>query len=132
MLYEWDEEKRQTNLGDHGLDFLDASQVFNGLTYTYKDDRIAYGERRFITLGLLREIPVSIVHTESETTIRVISFRRATNHEAENFFAKIQDQLPPPQIDEKRGRPAKRRAPRNGSKKRRKGHRKTRPKGRST
>ena len=71
----WDEAKRKANLRDHGVDFADAKHVFDGLTYTYEDDRLPYGEQRFVTLGLLAGNPVSIVHTETDETIRVISFR---------------------------------------------------------
>jgi hypothetical protein len=28
------------------------NRFFAGVTYTYEDDRLAYGEQRFITLGL--------------------------------------------------------------------------------
>ena len=49
-----------------------------------------YGEQRFITLGLLAGIPVSVVHTETENEIRIISFRKATNREATIFFEKVQ------------------------------------------
>ena len=30
--------------------YVDAEEVFPGVTYTYEDDRLAYGERRFVTL----------------------------------------------------------------------------------
>src|SRR5438132_14159358 len=54
MQCTWDEAKRRTNLRKHGLDFVDAPTVFIGPTFTFEDDRFAYGEQRFITLGLLR------------------------------------------------------------------------------
>lgn len=87
MRFTWDERKRKTNLRDHGFDFSDTRQVFEGPTVTYEDDRFAYEEQRFVTLGLLQGIPVSIVHTETRDRIHVISFRRATRHE-EIFFLK--------------------------------------------
>jgi hypothetical protein len=49
-----------------------------------------YGEQRFVTLGLLAGVPVSVVHTETEHEIRIISFRKATNREALIFFNEIQ------------------------------------------
>jgi uncharacterized protein len=91
MRFSWNEAKRQSNLKDHGLDFVDAPKVFEGLTYTFQDDRFDYGEQRFVTLGLLDGIVVSIVHTESPRTIRVISFRKATKHEQAIFFRSIKD-----------------------------------------
>ena len=91
MRFTWSERKPAINLKDHGLDFVDAACVFEGATYTFEDDRFAYGEQRFETLGLLAGTPVSIVHTETVDEIRVISFRKATNREAKLYFQKIQD-----------------------------------------
>ena len=91
MEFVWSETKRTANLKTHGLDFVDAPRVFEGLTFTFEDDRFSYSEQRFITLGLLAGFPVSIVHTESDHEIRIISFRKATNRETNIFFSKIQD-----------------------------------------
>jgi len=85
----WDEAKRRRNLRKHGLDFHDADRVFEGVTYTYEDDRLAYGEQRFVTLGLLGEIAVSIVHTEEDDHIHIISMRKATRREREIYFESI-------------------------------------------
>ena len=85
----WDEPKRRLNLRKHGLDFIDAEEVFDGVTYTYEDDRFSYDERRFVTLGLLRQIVVSIVHTEDRDDIHVISMRKATKREHEIYFESI-------------------------------------------
>jgi len=73
----------------HGLDFFDAEQVFEGVTYTYEGDRVAYAEQRFVTLGLLREIVVSIVHTEEGEHIHIISMRKATKRERTIYFESI-------------------------------------------
>jgi len=45
-----------------------------------------YAEQRFVTLGLLAGIPVSIVHTENEHEIRIISFRKATRRETQIYY----------------------------------------------
>jgi len=91
MEFTWSKAKRAANLKTHGLDFVDAPLVFDGLTFTFEDDRFAYGEQRFVTLGLLAGTPVSIVHTETEHEIRIISFRKATQREAQIYFNQIQD-----------------------------------------
>jgi uncharacterized DUF497 family protein len=91
MEFTWSKAKRAANLKAHGLDFVDAPRVFAGLTFTFEDDRFSYGEQRFVTLGLLAGTPVSIVHTESEHEIRVISFRKATQREAEIYFRQVKD-----------------------------------------
>jgi uncharacterized DUF497 family protein len=87
----WDERKRRLNLKKHGLDFGDAEEVFNDVTYTYEDDRFHYGEERFVTLGFLRGTVVSLVHTEEDDHIHVISMRKATRREQEIYFQSIGD-----------------------------------------
>lgn len=91
MRFVWDETKRRRNLKEHGLDFVDVPRVFEGPTFTFEDDRFSYREQRFVTLGFLGGVSVSVVHTESSTQIRVISFRRATHNEEIILFEKLQD-----------------------------------------
>ncbi len=91
MRFTWSERKRAINLKDHGLDFIDSPRVFEGTTYTFEDDRFDYGEQRFATLGLLAGVLVSIIHTETEDEIRVISFRKATQREARLYYEQVQD-----------------------------------------
>lgn len=91
MRFSWDEGKRRLNLKEHGLDFVDAPRAFEGPTFTFEDDRFAYDEQRFVTLGLLAGIAVSIVHTETSSRIHVISLRKATRHEETILFKNLQD-----------------------------------------
>jgi hypothetical protein len=91
MRFSWDEKKRSSNLKDHGLDFVDAPSVFEGPTFTFEDDRFAYGEQRFVTLGFLADMAVSLVHTETSSRIHVISFRKATRHEEILLVKSLQD-----------------------------------------
>jgi uncharacterized protein len=86
MIFSWSERKRTSNIKDHGIDFVDAELVFAGATFTYEDDRFDYSEQRFVTLGLLAGLPVSIAHTENEHEIRIISFRKATRREADIYY----------------------------------------------
>jgi uncharacterized DUF497 family protein len=95
MRFSWDEKKRRSNLKNHGLDFVDAPRVFEGPTFTFEDDRFAYGERRFVTLGFLADIAVSIVHLETSSRIHVISFRKATRHEEVIPLQNLQNCLGP-------------------------------------
>ena len=78
-------------LRKHGLDFFDADAVFEGLTVTVEDDREAYGEQRLVTLGFLGSEMIRITHTERAGSIRIISMRKATRHEAKLYFAQIAD-----------------------------------------
>ena len=91
MEFTWSERKRSLNIKQHGVDFVDAPAVFAGLTFTYEDDRFSYKEQRFVTLGLLAGVPVSIIHTETAHEIRIISFRQATRREAQILYATIKN-----------------------------------------
>ena len=86
MEFTWNPEKRLINLRKHGLDFADAEQVFSGHTLTYHDNRFAYGELRYFTVGLLDGTAVAIAHTESEDEIHIISMRKAERYERERYF----------------------------------------------
>ena len=89
MRFVWSERKRKSNLRDHGIDFIDAYAVFEGVTFTFEDDRFVYREQRFVTLGLLSGIPVSIAHIENANEVRIISFRKATRSEARIYFEAV-------------------------------------------
>jgi uncharacterized protein len=91
MKFKWDEKKRRTNIVNHGLDFVDAKEIFEGVTFTLEDDRFDYGEERFITLGLMRGTVVVIAHTEKGSEIRLISLRKATKHEQKIYFEGFAD-----------------------------------------
>lgn len=80
-MYEWDQRKKDENLAKHGLSFEDAKAVFSGRCVTFKDDRVEYGEQRFITLGLLDRRTVVIAHTARGQSIRIISMRKANRRE---------------------------------------------------
>ncbi len=91
MNFEWNENKRTSNISKHGIDFIDAPIIFDNYTLTIQDDRFDYGEDRYITFGILEGRVVSVVHTETENTIRIISIRKATKYEQKVYFSKIPD-----------------------------------------
>lgn len=91
MRFEWDESKRDANIGKHGIDFDDLPGLFEGVTVTVLDDRLDHGETRYLTLGLLKARVILVVHTESDDVIRFISARKATRYEEESYFENIAD-----------------------------------------
>ena len=50
-----------------------------------------YEETRYQTFGLLKNRVIMVVHTESETVIRIISARKANKHEEEVYFTEVSD-----------------------------------------
>ena len=94
MKLEWDEAKRKANLRKHGLDFADAHKVFQGPLRYAADLRNDYGEERWQGIGLLNERVVVVIFLEPEPDIiRIISLRRAKQHERIAFEAEIADRL---------------------------------------
>jgi uncharacterized protein len=89
MDFEWDENKRLTNLNKHGIDFEDVGVIFDGDTVTVEDNRYNYGEQRLVTFGFLRGSIISVTHTEHGDVIRVISARKATKHEQQLYFEQV-------------------------------------------
>ncbi|HTQ98485.1 MAG TPA: BrnT family toxin [Candidatus Acidoferrum sp.] len=86
MRFVWDDRKRAGNLRKHGIDFAGVELLFEGFAVTVPDDRLYYGESRFITLGILEQLVVVVAHTETVDEIRIISIRKATRHEEKEYF----------------------------------------------
>lgn len=84
--YEWDESKRISNLAKHGLDFLDAPLIFEGL-HLLGSGHIVENEVREIATGLIGEHVATAVFTRREQVIRIISLRRANNGEKRRYQA---------------------------------------------
>ena len=88
-MFTWDESKRRLNLAKHCSDFRDAQANFEGPLVTAEDSREDYGETRYVALGLLEGIVVSIAYTERGESVRIISIRKALKHEARFFLSQI-------------------------------------------
>jgi uncharacterized protein len=89
MRFEWDENKRLANLRKHDLDFGEALSIFDYDTVIFEDDRYNYGEQRLITLGLLQERVIAVVHTENGNLVRIISVRKATKYEQQLYYEQV-------------------------------------------
>lgn len=88
MKFEWDEDKNQTNITKHGIDFQQAKRVFEDLNIlTYEDARFNYREIREISIGQLllttqqKIIIAVVVHTDRDGKVRLISARKASKRE---------------------------------------------------
>lgn len=80
MEFEWDEHKRRTNITKHGVDFLAASQLFDGRPIiTVSSTRPQ--EERFLTVGQLADASITVVWTRRDQTICLISAGRARTSE---------------------------------------------------
>ena len=88
LEFEWHEAKAATNLRAHGVSFELAQTVFKDpFAVERLDDREDYGEERFVIIGTAEgEIVLFVAYSEREGRIRIISARRATQHEQDDYF----------------------------------------------
>lgn len=84
--FEWDQEKSQKNFQKHGILFTDASMVFtDDYAITIEDDN--QNEQRFVIVGMTRKGQVtSVVFTFRDDIIRIISARKATTRESDEYL----------------------------------------------
>ena len=94
MTFEWDELKNRANIRRHGIDFADAEEMFRGVLVVDPDTREDYGEKRWVGIGKIGDRTAYVVFTErGPDTIRIISLRKASRRESEQYEKAIQDRL---------------------------------------
>jgi len=83
LLFEWDTNKAQLNLKNHGISFDEASTAFRDLlSQTIYDPLHSEDEERFVLIGQsIQGRLLVIVHTERGNRIRIISAKLATKKE---------------------------------------------------
>jgi uncharacterized DUF497 family protein len=96
MVFEWNEAKNRANILKHGFHFAEAAEMFNGPLLIHPDTRQDYGEERWIGIGMTRGRCALVAFAEDPSSaIRIISLRRATREEREEYEKAIQDGLGP-------------------------------------
>jgi uncharacterized DUF497 family protein len=94
VQFEWDEAKRTANVAKHGIDFVDAQEMFQGPMLVRLDERRNYGESRWQGLGFVQGRLVVVAYTKrSPDTIRIISLRKANSREKTLFQETLKDEL---------------------------------------
>lgn len=86
MNFEWDEEKRLTNIRKHGFDFRDAQDLLEG-AHVVIPSRYQGQEPRLLATGLLQGRFVTVVYTMRDETFRIISMRSARDEEGQRYQA---------------------------------------------
>ncbi len=89
MEFEWDENKRQSNLSKHGIDFVRAAYIFNSPILEREDNRYDYNESRLIAIGEVNGVVLFVVYTVRGSIYRIISARRATKREQQQYYKNI-------------------------------------------
>ena len=87
MLFEWDEDKRLSNLDKHGIDFLDAAALFEEGRHVYSYPSPKNEEERWVTVGRVSGRLIAVVWTERRDAVRLISARSARDEEKRHYQA---------------------------------------------
>jgi uncharacterized protein len=90
LEFEWHKTKAEINLRRHGVSFDLAKTVFKDpFAIERLDDREDYAEERFVMIGMAEgNILLFVAYTERKHNerIRIISARRATQYEQDDYF----------------------------------------------
>ena len=86
MRFEWDPAKRIANARRHGVDFELAARIFDGPVLERQDDRLDYGETRWIAVGMVNAMELTVCYTDRRKVRRIISARKANGAEREAFY----------------------------------------------
>ena len=75
LIYEWDEEKRQKNINERGLDItVLAPLVFSDPNVVIEqNNKLDYGEDRFRAYGLVEDLRLCVCFTMRENVVRLIT-----------------------------------------------------------
>ncbi len=88
LTFEWDEAKRRSNRKKHGLDFVDAAELFKDASLqVFADIRHESGEERWVGLGMLGGLVAVVVFLNPlPRVIRIVSLRKADKDEEAEYF----------------------------------------------
>jgi uncharacterized DUF497 family protein len=88
VVFEWDAAKAEANYLKHGVDFPTASELFGDpFGIESVDPRVAeYREDRFLLTGMGGGSLLTVVYTQRGEGLRIISARRATKREHDNYY----------------------------------------------
>ena len=87
VRFEWDDEKANSNEGEHSISFIEAATVFDdNLAVALPDPDHSIDEFRFLLLGESSSRRLLVVsYTERDDVIRIISARSPTRKEPQDY-----------------------------------------------
>ncbi len=89
MRFEWDDRKNRTNYEKHGIWFEEAQTVWaDARSAEFFDSEHSEEEERFLRIGTSSRLKVLLVvfcEREESETIRIVSARKASRKEQEQY-----------------------------------------------
>lgn len=90
--FEWDPVKAAADYRKHGVRFEHAQAACeDAFALVRRDDTGDYGEERFILTGRAADGILTVVYTERNGRIRIISAREANDYERRNYYRAAQE-----------------------------------------
>jgi uncharacterized DUF497 family protein len=88
LEFEWHNAKAEANFSAHGVSFDLAKTAFKDpFAIERLDDREDCGEPRFVMIGMAEgNTLLFVAYTERAERVRIISARRATQDEQDDYF----------------------------------------------
>jgi hypothetical protein len=84
MEFEFDPNKSDANKAKHGIDFIEAQELWNDIDYLEIPAK-TIDEARFLVIGKIGDKHWTGIITYRNDNIRIISMRRARNEEIELY-----------------------------------------------
>lgn len=85
--FEWDAAKARANLAKHGVSFEAACRAFvDAFAVERIDDGNRGSEVRYVMTGMANSVLLTVVYTERGARMRIISARKATRYEQEEYY----------------------------------------------
>jgi uncharacterized DUF497 family protein len=85
--FEWDDAKAAENWRRHGVTFRQGAEALGDpFAIEEIDDREDYGKERVNVLGMRQGVILHVIYTERGDRIRIISARRATTDEQDDYY----------------------------------------------
>jgi hypothetical protein len=92
QYFEWDDAKAEANLRKHKVRFEHAAEACEDpYALIELDDSDDYGEERFILIGKATDGLLTVIYTERNDRIRIISAREANDYERRNYRRAAQE-----------------------------------------
>ena len=89
LSFEWDDEKYRINVKKHGIHFEDAARVFfDENRFEDFDEEHSDDEDRIKVVGMVEKVLV-VIYTERVEKYRIISARRATKNERNDYYGQF-------------------------------------------
>lgn len=92
MIFDWDDNKAESNKKKHGVSFAEAATAFSDPNaIEFLDEKNSDKEERWILVGLsARSHVLLVVFVErEEKLIRIVSARKAVKEEVNQYFSKV-------------------------------------------